>query len=166
MADFARQADFAPLPEGATDYARELLENLLSSSGQEKAGAIKKELQETMMDKVSVFRDAKTLKAASEKIRELKERYRSLHLDDKGKRFNTELLEAVELGFLLEFSDVIVNSAYIREESRGAHYREDFPKRDDQNWLKHTLAYKKGEAIEFRFKPVSITRFQPMERKY
>jgi succinate dehydrogenase / fumarate reductase flavoprotein subunit len=166
MGSYVKEIDFHPLDEKCAAPITENLEKIRTSTGKEKVAVLRKELQDTMMDNVSVFRQRKSLDAALEKVKELRDRYHSVSIDDKGRRFNTELLEAFELGSMLEFSEVIIRSAAAREESRGAHFREDFPKRDDTNWLKHTLAYKKGEEVEFRFKPVSITRFQPKERKY
>jgi succinate dehydrogenase / fumarate reductase flavoprotein subunit len=85
---------------------------------------------------------------------------------DKGRRYNTELLEAIELGFLLELAEVLVVSALARNESRGGHYREDYPTRDDANFMRHTMAYRNGDEITIDYKPVVTTRYQPMERKY
>jgi succinate dehydrogenase / fumarate reductase flavoprotein subunit len=99
-------------------------------------------------------------------VKELRERYRRIRLQDKGKIFNTDLQEALELGYLLDLAEVTVVSALARRESRGAHYREDFPQRNDAEWLKHTLAYRLNGEFELRYKPVVITRFQPVERKY
>ena len=89
-----------------------------------------------------------------------------MKVEDQSASYNTELLEVIELGCLLDLAEVLVESALVRQESRGAHFREDFPKRDDPNWLKHTLAYQGKKGIEFRYKPVTITRFEPKERKY
>ena len=118
------------------------------------------------MDKASVFREAKGLTAMREKLRELCARYRQVRVEDQSACYNTELLEVIELGSLLDLAEVLVESALVRKESRGAHFREDFPKRDDPNWLKHTLAYKCKKGIEFGYKPVTITKFEPKERKY
>jgi succinate dehydrogenase / fumarate reductase flavoprotein subunit len=101
-----------------------------------------------------------------ENIAKLRERYRNLKIDDRGKRFNTDLISALELGHLLEFAEVIVTGALARQECRGSHYRVDYPKRDDENWLKHTLAYRTEDGPRLEYKPVSITKFQPEERKY
>jgi succinate dehydrogenase / fumarate reductase flavoprotein subunit len=135
-------------------------------SGQERAAKVRDDLQEEMMDKASVFRDAQSLSTMKLKLGELRERYTKVKIEDRGTQYNTELLEVIELGNLLNLAEVLVESALGRQESRGAHSREDFPKRDDVNWLKHTLAYKTAQGVEFKFKPVTITRFQPMERKY
>jgi succinate dehydrogenase / fumarate reductase flavoprotein subunit len=135
-------------------------------SGGEKAAVIRNELQKKMMDECSVFRHREDLEKLVEQIRGLEGRAAELGIQDSGKRFNTEVLEAIELSHLLTLSEVISLSALKREESRGAHSREDFPKRDDENWLKHTLSFRTAKGIEFRHKPVSITKFQPVERKY
>jgi succinate dehydrogenase / fumarate reductase flavoprotein subunit len=166
MARYIREHDFIPLPDEPESRGRAEVGHLLQSSGKEQVGAIRRELQAIMMDDIGVFRVEEQMKTVITKIRDLKERYKHIGLDDKGKKFNTELLEALELGYLLELADVTAESAVARRESRGAHSREDYPQRDDENWLKHTLAYRSGTGIELRYKPVSITRFQPKPRIY
>jgi succinate dehydrogenase / fumarate reductase flavoprotein subunit len=165
-AKFIKENDWAPLPPKADEPARALLGVLKNSHGRERPADIRDALQDEMMDKASVFREAKGLTAVREKLRELRERYGQVRIQDQSARYNTELLEVIELGALLDLAEVLVESALTRQESRGAHFREDFPKRDDPNWLKHTLAYKGEKGIEFRYKPVTITRFEPKERKY
>jgi succinate dehydrogenase / fumarate reductase flavoprotein subunit len=129
--------------------------------------AVRDELQREMMDKAGVFRTDELLAAGRERVRELQERYQRVRIQDAGRVFNTDMVEALELGFLLDTAQVTVEAALARQESRGAHSREDFPKRDDANWLKHSLAYRTEDGgVEFRYKPVTITRFQPQERKY
>jgi succinate dehydrogenase / fumarate reductase flavoprotein subunit len=127
------------------------------------------------MDKnAQVFRTDESLTYVLGVIEELRERFKNIHVDDKGKRYNTDLLEAVELGFLLDIAEVVVVAARNRKESRGGHMRDDFPKRDDETYMKHTMAYLSGDAgssqsddhIRLDWKPVVITRYQPMERKY
>ena len=127
------------------------------------------------MDKgAQVFRTEESLKHVLGVIEELRARYLNIHVDDKGKRFNTDLLEAVELGFLLDIAEVVVVTARNRLESRGGHMRDDYPKRDDENYMQHTMAYLTGDPhssvaddhIRLDWKPVVITRYQPMERKY
>jgi succinate dehydrogenase / fumarate reductase flavoprotein subunit len=113
-----------------------------------------------------VFRVEAQIEAEITKIHELQERYRKVSLQDKDKRFNTELLEAIELGYLLDLAEVTAASALARQESRGAHTREDYPQRDDERWLKHTLAYRTERGVELKYKPVSITRFEPKPRTY
>jgi len=165
-AQFIRENDWAPLPAKADEPAKALVSGLKNSRGKERAADIRDALQDEMMDKASVFREAKGLTAMREKLRELRERYRQVKIEDQSTRYNTELLEVIELGGLLDLAEALVESALVREESRGAHFREDFPKRDDPNWLKHTLAYKSEKGIEFKYKPVTITKFEPKERKY
>jgi succinate dehydrogenase / fumarate reductase flavoprotein subunit len=127
---------------------------------------IRKELQDVMMDNVGVYRDGKLLTAALAKVRELKDRNSAVSIGDCGAVFNTDLLEANELGYLLDLAEVMVASALARTESRGAHSREDFPERNDARWLKHTLAYKGPKGPSLKYKPVSITRFEPKPRTY
>ena len=165
-AKFIKENDWTQLPPKADEPARALLSELKNSRGKERPADIRDALQDEMMDKASVFREAKGLTAMREKLRELRARYRQAKVEDQSTCYNTELLEVIELGGLLDVAEVLVESALIRQESRGAHFREDFPKRDDPNWLKHTLAYKGEKGIEFRFKPVTITKFEPKERKY
>ena len=119
-----------------------------------------------MMEKASIFRIKPDLEKMLEIIQTLKKRYANIRLQDTGTHFNTELLEAFELGHLLDLAQATVTGALAREESRGGHSREDFPKRDDANWLKHTLARQNGDRVELSFKPVTITKFKPQERKY
>ncbi len=167
MARFCQEADLPPLPTDAIEAARERFDGLLSATGDEVVATIRDELQHTMMDNVGVFREEQGLKAAVEKVRELKERYQRVRVQDKGKVFNTELLEAWELGNLLDVAEVTAVSALNRTESRGAHSREDYPERNDEEWLKHTLAYRTEDGgIELRYKPVVITKFEPKERVY
>jgi succinate dehydrogenase / fumarate reductase flavoprotein subunit len=119
-----------------------------------------------MMEKVGVVRNAGTLNEALSSIKDLKSQYAHVAIQDKSKRFNTDLLEAHELGCLLDCAEATAYGALARQESRGGHYRDDFEARDDVNWLAHTLAYSTPGGIEIDKKPVTITRFQPKERKY
>jgi succinate dehydrogenase / fumarate reductase flavoprotein subunit len=124
-------------------------------------------MQDVMMDNVGVFRDAAGLQEAIRRLEELRERYRYVRVQDKSRYFNTDLLETWELGCLLDLAYVTATCALNRTESRGAHYREDYPARDDANWLKHTLAYRREDGgVDIRYKPVVITRFPPKERVY
>lgn len=137
-----------------------------NSNGRENVASIKQDLQKNMMDKCSVFRKEEDLKELLDEINNIKERYKEISITDRSNTFNTELLDAVELGHMITLSEVIVSCALQRTESRGAHCREDYPKRDDENWLKHTFAFQTEKGISFKYKPVKITRFQPQERKY
>ena len=129
-------------------------------------GRIRKALQGVMMEHCAVFRHEEGLDKALSEIRTLKEGYRHIAIDNKGARFNSDLLEAFELGGLLELSEAIAMSAKARQESRGAHSREDYPERDDENWLKHTLIQKTQNTSRLFYKPVTITRFEPKPRTY
>lgn len=163
---FIKEVDFATMPDKPEENIRQIIAGLYSGKGTESVAKIRIELQNEMMENASVFRTAQLLTKMKNKLVELNGRYQHITLGDKSKKFNMELFEALELGALLDLAVVLVDSALNRTESRGAHYREDFPKRDDANWLKHTLAFKVGDKIEFRYKPVIITKYQPKERKY
>ncbi|MEW2291800.1 succinate dehydrogenase flavoprotein subunit [Streptomyces sp. NPDC006743] len=170
-AEYAQKADFVELPENPESLVVEQIERLRSSTGTERVATLRRELQETMDANVMVFRTEQTIKTAVEKIAELRERYKNVAIQDKGKRFNTDLLEAIELGNLLDLAEVMAVSALARKESRGGHYREDYPNRDDVNFMRHTMAYREvgadgSESIRLDYKPVVQTRYQPMERKY
>ncbi len=170
MAKYIAQADFSSLPPKPEESAEARMARLREGNGSEAKESVAKvrdELQREMMDKAGVFRTAETLAVGRDRVRALQERYQRVRIQDRGRVFNTDLVEAIELGFLLDVAQVTVEAALARQESRGAHSREDFPKRDDANWLKHSLGYRTPSgAIEFRYKPVTITRFQPQERKY
>ena len=166
MVRFARETEFTPLPPDPEARIRETLERLIGSTGGESAPQIRTELQKIMMDHVSVFRTAEGMQQALEQVRALQERYRRVEIKDKGKRFNQELLEAWEVGCLLDLAEATTVSALARQESRGAHSRDDYPERDDENWLKHTLVYRRDGQIELKYKPVVITRYQPQARVY
>jgi succinate dehydrogenase / fumarate reductase flavoprotein subunit len=142
------------------------VDGLLHGAGTESIGAIRAELQEEMFNDAFVVRTRQGLLKALDTIRGLKERYSRASIQDRSRTFNTDLMEALELGFMLDIAETVAAGALTREESRGGHYREDFPKRDDANWLKHTLAYLEPEGVRMSSKPVTITRFQPKERVY
>ena len=163
---YIEENDWVPLPPSPDGPAQDLVNQVLSGNGNERAAAIRDTLQDEMMDKAGVFREAKGLEAMQQKLRELRQRYRQVKVEDRGRKYNTELLEVIELGGMIEISEALVAGALARQESRGAHSREDFPKRDDPGWLKHTLAYQTPKGIELKFKPVTITKFEPKERKY
>ncbi|MFQ5858127.1 MAG: succinate dehydrogenase flavoprotein subunit [Anaerolineae bacterium] len=166
IAQYVKTVDFIPLPENPHEEAVAQLEHLRANEGGERMAEIREALQEVMMEDVGVFRTEEGMSTALETVRELKERYCHARIDDKGKRFNTDLLEAWELGNLLDLAEVTAVCATNRTESRGAHAREDYPKRDDENWLKHTLAYRTEDGIDIKYKPVVITKHQPKERVY
>lgn len=173
-AEYVQTAPWVELPDDPAAGVRELIENARNSNGTERIAVIRRELQESMDRNAQVFRTEESLTEVTEVIHNLRERYKNILVQDKGKRFNTDLLEAVELGFLLDLAEVVVYSARNRKESRGAHMREDFPTRDDVNHMQHTMAYLSGDPmsadagdhIRLDWKPVVVTRYQPMERKY
>ena len=175
MADFCKGASFAPLPSGPEKETVGEFGRLLNSKGKERAAVLRTELQRVMMDKVGVFRNGDAMEEALDSIRELKERYANVKTDDTGKIFNTDVLETFELGCLLDLAEVTAAAALRRTETRGGHAREDFDKRDDANWLNHSMAYRTADGspvgltegeIKFDKKPVVITKFQPKERTY
>ncbi len=166
MLEFIRTA---PLPELQRDpdaLARAEVDSILTRGKGERVSEIRASMQEIMMDEVSVIREAVGMNKAKDKIAELKNANSYTSIDDKGRTFNTDLMEALELGYMLDCAEAIVTGAIAREESRGAHFRTDFETRDDLNWLAHTLLRKTSGGLELTKKPVTITRFQPKERKY
>lgn len=165
-AQFVKKADWGIVPPKSGEVAIAQVESIKHSNGKESVAAIRKKMQVMMDENVSVFRNADGMKAAIGTLNDLREAYQDISITDKGKRFNTDLLEALELGYLLDLAYVTATSALNRTESRGAHAREDYAKRDDASWLKHTLAYRVNGGVEFKYKPVTITKYQPQERKY
>jgi succinate dehydrogenase / fumarate reductase flavoprotein subunit len=163
---FLRDAELMPIPENAEEKDRAMFAKLYATTSGENADKIRVRLKEEMTNKCGVFRNEKDLLSMLDTIHELKEKFKNISMMHKGVVFNTELMEIIELGNLLEFSDAIVTGALARKECRGAHWRIDHPKRDDENWLKHTIAFKTEKGIELKYKPVTILNYQPQERKY
>ncbi len=138
-----------------------------TNNGNERVPQLRAELQESMTMDAGVFRTEESLLRQKEKLKELYERYKNIRIDDKSNTYNTDLQEAIELGHMIDFSLFIVEGALARKESRGAHYREDFPQRDDENFLKHTYAKFSGEyELEIEYGDVVLGKFEPQERKY
>jgi succinate dehydrogenase / fumarate reductase flavoprotein subunit len=166
-AEYAAVVTHAELPPQPASVVSGMVSDLLNSPGSERVARIRSELQNTMDANAQVYRTDESLAEAEQAIAALKARYASVAIMDKGKRFNSDLLEAIELGFLLDLAEVLVVGARARTESRGAHFREDYPKRDDANFMQHTMAYRDEDgSIRLHYKPVVQTRYQPMERKY
>ena len=165
-AEYAKRADLQALPRDPDAEARSQFDALRSGSGKENAFDIATEMKQVMFEDVGIYRNGKGMEEALDKIAELRERFRNIKVADSGRIFNTELLNAWELGSMLEVSNVVAQCALNRTESRGGHSREDFSRRDDQNWLKHTLATKRDGKIDVSYKPVTITKYQPKERTY
>ncbi|RKS85610.1 succinate dehydrogenase subunit A [Microbacterium sp. AG790] len=179
--EYVQTADFVPLPEDPAKEVREMLEGLRSNTGTERIAVLRKTLQEEMDANAQVFRTEETLTNVMGTIHDLRQRFKNVHIDDKGKRFNTDLLEAVELGFLLDLAEIVAYAARNRRESRGGHMREDYPDRNDEQYMQHTMAYLTGDPhspdpedhIKLDWKPVVFTKndkgelnYPPMERKY
>ena len=178
MGKWAPTTEWVPLPDNAEAELVEELARLRAGAGKggEHMATLRQELQEVMTTNVGVFRLAHQMQTALDKVAELKQRYQNISIDDTGKLYNTDLLEAYELGCMLDLAEVTAASALRREESRGAHSREDFPKRDDVNWMRHTMAYRSqsngngaavtAPGVSFADRPVDLSRFEPKERKY
>lgn len=165
-AKYANSENYPTLPDDPTDFTRAQLDSLLNSSGEERPEIIAGEMKQVMNDMVGVFRTEEGMASALETIQELQTRFKHVKVEDKGKVFNTDLLATWELGNLIDLAEVTTVTALARQESRGAHAREDYPKRDDENWMKHSLAWMQDGEIELRYKPVNITKFEPKERVY
>ena len=159
-------ANFVAVPEDAVNETVQLIEKMRKANGKEKIAVIRKELQDTMDKNAQVYRTEDSLNEALDKIKELRQRYEKIHVQDRGVRFNTDLLEAIELGFLLDLAEVLAYTARERRESRGGHFREDFEERNDDKFMVHSMAYQSGDQIRVDWKPVTITNYPPMERKY
>ncbi|MGB2968375.1 MAG: succinate dehydrogenase flavoprotein subunit [Candidatus Nanopelagicales bacterium] len=167
-AEYSATVDAPPLPEDPAGRVTELIENLRDSDGSERTSEIRRAMQETMDMNAQVYRNDETLTQALSDVKELQARYKNVSIQDMGRRYNTDLLEAIELGFLLDLAETLVLGALARKESRGGHAREDYQTRDDENFMVHTMAYREPDSEEVRldYKPVVVTRYQPMERKY
>jgi succinate dehydrogenase / fumarate reductase flavoprotein subunit len=164
--EYAKDAKFVDVPEDAIAETVKLIEHMRNATGTEKIAVIRKELQDTMDKNAQVYRTEESLNEALDKIKELRQRYEHIQVQDRGMRFNTDLLEAIELGFLLDLAEVLAFTARERRESRGGHFREDYETRDDEKFMVHSMAYKTESDIKIDWKPVTITNYPPMERKY
>jgi len=166
MVDVLPDLAMPEFPASAGKKVRERIDRIKGKTGGIKAHVLRSEMQETMTDLCSVFRAEKDLEQALSVVDGLRDRYGDIMIDNHGRSYNTDLLDAVELGALLDLAGVITASALARKESRGAHFREDFPDRDDENWLKHTLVQKNESGRRLFYKPVTVTRFEPKPRTY
>ena len=164
--EYAKDAKFVDVPEDAIAETVKLIEHMRNATGTEKIAVIRKELQDTMDKNAQVYRTEESLNEALDKIKELRKRYEHIQVQDRGMRFNTDLLEAIELGFLLDLAEVLAFTARERRESRGGHFREDYETRNDEKFMVHSMAYKTESDIKIDWKPVTITNYPPMERKY
>lgn len=164
--DAAKIPDFPDIVGSPLAEEGDRIDGVMSRDGGESVAALRTELQNLMMEKVWVFKNGSELGEALEEVEEIKDRFDDVGVYDEGMTFNTALSEALETENLIDISRVIVDAALAREESRGSHYREDFPERDDENWLKHTMSYLRRGRIEREYEDVRITKWEPEERKY
>jgi len=165
-AKHASSSDLCEVPQERLSAEESRIHEIISRNGSERVPAIRDEMRRTMNEKVWIYRNGPQLETALKEIRQLKSRFRNVRIEDKGKPFNTGLLETLQLDFMLDMAEVTIACALPRAESRGAHSRTDYPKRDDENWLKHTLAYYTGDGPRLEYMPVTITRWQPVARTY
>jgi succinate dehydrogenase / fumarate reductase flavoprotein subunit len=161
-----KQPPLPALPDGRVERARKRVEDLLARDGDESLYELRRELRTTMDAKVGVFRTGEGLQDALDAIHEIKRRLKRAPVADKSRTYNTNLFNALELENLLDLAEISVTGALARQESRGAHARRDFPKRNDEEWLRHTLAFRDGDAVRLDYKPVTIDTWKPVERKY
>lgn len=166
IADYVKQAAMPVADESAAAEAQAWIGRLTDGAEGPHGGYITDEMQTTMMEKIGIYRNQQDMSAAVEEIKELRERYDTVRVQDSSKQFNTDLLELIELGNLLDLSLITAESALKRQESRGAHSREDYPERDDDSWLKHTLAYLDGDEVRLDFKEVDTSIWEPKPRSY
>jgi succinate dehydrogenase / fumarate reductase flavoprotein subunit len=166
MLEFVHETSLPSLPSQPEQFAREQIAELLGRPKGENPADIRSRLQEVMMDKVSVVRNEAGMTEALAEVESLRDAYGHASVQDKGEIFNTDLTETLELGYMLDLAEAVVVGALARQESRGAHYRTDFEKRDDGNWLAHSVITKRGNELELTKKQVTITTFEPKERVY
>ncbi len=165
-ADYAKAASLTGFSGSALNEEQERIDALLKRKDGVKASEIKQSLGSTMFDKVGIFRNKRELESAKKNVSLLKQQFQKVSVMDSTRKFNTSLTETLETGFAIDLTEVIITGALARRESRGAHYRVDYPKRDDAKWLRHTLATRTAEGPKLTYKPVTITRFQPEARGY
>ncbi len=166
IADYVKNADFSPLSKGAMNPAQKILNRLLDGKKGPPTDRIRKTMQDVMMRNVGIYRKGKEMAEAVQKLEDLRQEYREVRVADRNKRFNTNLLEILELGNLLDLAYITAACALNRTESRGAHAREDYLERDDENWLKHTLAWLKNDNVSIEYSPVDVSVWEPKPRKY
>jgi succinate dehydrogenase / fumarate reductase flavoprotein subunit len=166
MAEYCQAQELLPLPDNPAEEVMAEFEHIRTSDGGVKSHELRTAMQKTMTANVGVFRTEDTLSKGKQDLSELRTQYKSVEIDDSGQRFNTDLLEAWELGCLLELAEVTAISGLARRESRGAHARDDYQERDDDQWLKHTLCYRDGDGYRLEYKDVTLGRYEPKPRVY
>lgn len=166
IAQYVKQTDFHHVPRDADGPVGVLIAELKNKKKGSRAEFIRKDMREVMMKKVGIYRRGEEMEEAVKKIKGLRQLYREVGVEDKSKTFNTNLLDILELGNLLDLAYITAASALNRKETRGAHAREDYPERDDANWLKHTLAWLDGDELRIRYKPVDVSKWEAKPRKY
>ncbi|MCG6910748.1 MAG: succinate dehydrogenase flavoprotein subunit [Deltaproteobacteria bacterium] len=166
IARYVKGVDMPRVPEDAADFARRRIAELTDGKKGPHGAKIREKMQTEMMTHVGVYRNAADIQATLGILQELRRDYGEVRVQDTGKAFNTDLLETLELGNLLDLALITAESALNRQESRGAHFREDYPERDDEQWLKHTLAHLDGDTVRMSYKPVDISKWEPKPRKY
>jgi succinate dehydrogenase / fumarate reductase flavoprotein subunit len=165
-AEYAKSEAYVDLPANPEAYAVGQLNVIRESSGKENMINLASEMKEVMSEHVGVFRVEEGMAQAVDKVKELKERFKDVRVDDHGENYNMNLIEAWELSNLIDIAEVTAVSALARTESRGAHSRDDYPERDDKEWLKHTLAWMENGGVRLSYKPVSMTKYKPKTRSY
>ncbi|WP_419174631.1 succinate dehydrogenase flavoprotein subunit [Desulfosediminicola sp.] len=168
IADYVQDCEAVEVDESAADTARAIIGHLTETTAEDAphGGHIMEQMQTIMMEHIGIYRNAKDMRAAVRDIQKLRERYQQVRVQDSSKSFNTDLLEVIELGNLLDLSLITAAAALDRQESRGAHSREDYPERDDENWLKHSLAYLENESVRMDYKKVDTSIWEPKPRTY
>jgi succinate dehydrogenase / fumarate reductase flavoprotein subunit len=166
IGDYVKQVDAPKVGQDAADFANDWIYRLTDGKTGPHGGHISDEMQTVMMEKVGIYRNARDMQVTVDALEQLRQRYRTVRVQDTGGQFNTDLLELIELGNMLDLSLITAVSALNRKESRGAHSREDYPDRDDDNWLKHTLAYLEADQVRIDYKPVDTSIWKPKPRTY